>query len=546
MLKLPPAGEAPPAEAQSTMGPRQAPGSGRPLQATSALPPRTAAASRPAEVHSVPSGMRSEAYSSAVVDCAAEAIIAIDPAQRLTLANRAAERLFGYADGALFGQPAAAILPGWQEAWAYTHLTTPRGEHHIERRETIGRRRGGTEFPAEVAISRMRAEGRQHLVVVVRDISDRLRAEAALRESEERFHQAFSSAAVGMAIVSLDGQWLDVNSALCRQLGYSADELRSMTFRDVTHPDDLEGDVEQGLHLLNGHVQSFVREKRYLHKSGATIWVLLSASIVRDLSGAPLYFLVQVQDITERNAAEEELRRRTEELMRSNTELEQYAYVASHDLQEPLRMVASYTELLAKRYGGRLDERADKWIGYAADGARRLQTLIADLLSLSHLGSTGSPLTRVDMNEVLDHAMLPLEPALAESGGRVTREHLPEVSGDSPQLELVLRNLLSNAIKFRSPTHPPLVHVSAEPASDTPGQWTFSVRDNGIGLDMQFADRIFVIFQRLHTRDEYPGTGIGLAACRKIIERHGGRIWVESSPGQGATVRFTLPGDSGG
>ena len=204
-------------------------------------------------------------------------------------------------------------------------------------------------------------------------------------------------------------------------------------------------------------------------------------------------------------------------------------------------MVASYTELLAKRYGGRLDERADKWIGYAADGARRLQTLIADLLSLSHLGSTGALMATVDMDEVLDRAVVPLEPALAESGGRVTREPLPEGGGDAAQLELVMRNLLSNAIKFRNPTHPPLVHVSAEPASDVHGQWTFSVRDNGIGLDLQFADRIFVIFQRLHTRDAYPGTGIGLAARRTILQRHGGRIWVESSPGQGTTVRFTLP-----
>ncbi|HEX5580593.1 MAG TPA: PAS domain S-box protein, partial [Gemmatimonadaceae bacterium] len=393
--------------------------------------------------------MRSEAYSSSVVDCAAEAIIAIDPTQRLTLANRTAERLFDYAPGELLGQPTALVLPEWQERWSYAHHLPSPDDHHVERRQTIGRRREGSEFPVEVAISRMRVAGRQHLVAVVRDITARLRSEAALRESEERFHQAFSSAAVGMAIVSLDGRWLEVNTALCRQLGYDAAELQEMTFVDVTHPDDLEGDIELGTRLLRGEVPSYVREKRYLHRSGATIWVLLSASLVRDAGGTPLYFLVQVQDISERKAAEEELRRRSEELARSNTELEQYAYVASHDLQEPLRMVASYTELLAKRYGGQLDERADKWIGYAADGARRLQTLIADLLSLSHLGSTGAPLTAVDMNDVLERAMAPLEAALAESGGRVTREPLPEVAGDPAQLELVLRNLLSNAIKFR-------------------------------------------------------------------------------------------------
>ncbi len=510
--------------------------------------PQVTSARRAAGGGGVPSGMRSETYASAVLECAAEAIVAIDPAHRIILANRAAERLFDHPVGQLSGLPVSTILPAWEDGWV--HLRSPRepsaaehgqDERHVERRSTVGRHSSGREFPVEAALSTMQLDGRQHLVAVVRDIRHRMRAEAALRESEERFHQAFSSAAVGMAIVSLEGTWLDVNTALCEQLGYSSSEMRGMTFADVTHPDDLDADLESGMRLLSGEIPSYVREKRYLHRSGATIWALLSASLVRDSAGAPLYFLVQVQDITERKAAEEALRRRSEELARSNTELEQYAYVASHDLQEPLRMVASYTELLARRYGGRLDERADKWIGYAADGARRLQTLIADLLSLSHIGSTGTSFAPVALDEVLARAAVPLQETLAESGGRVTRGPLPRVSGDASQLELVMRNLLSNAIKFRRPGQPPLVHVSAEPSSDVAGQWTISVRDNGIGMDMQFAERVFVIFQRLHTRGEFPGTGIGLAACRKIVERHGGRIWLESSPDHGTVVRFTLP-----
>ncbi len=494
------------------------------------------------------SRIEAEAYAGAVVDCAAEAIVSVDPSQRIALVNRAAERLFGYRSGELVGQPTALLFPEGQADAPLVGRPTrigPPGDP-VERWEMTCRRQSGTEFPAEIAISRMLTGGREHLVAVVRDVTERRRAEALLRESEERFHQAFSSAAVGMAIVSLDGRWLDVNGALCRQLGYSSAEMRTLTFQEVTHPDDLESDIEQIRQLLSGDTTSYIIEKRYIHRGGAVIWVLLAVSLVRDAGGTPLYFLAQVQDISERKAAEEELRRRSEELARSNTELEQFAYVASHDLQEPLRMVASYTELLAKRYGGRLDDRADKWIGYAADGARRLQTLIADLLSLSHIGSTEVPADVVDMNEVLDRALAPLLPALAESGGRVVRQPLPRVTGDAVQLELVLRNLLSNAIKFRRPAEPPRVTVSAEPAADLPGGWSFSVRDNGIGLDMKFAERIFVIFQRLHTREENPGTGIGLAACRKIVERHGGRIWVESEHGEGTTMRFTLPGHAAG
>jgi light-regulated signal transduction histidine kinase (bacteriophytochrome) len=226
------------------------------------------------------------------------------------------------------------------------------------------------------------------------------------------------------------------------------------------------------------------------------------------------------------------------ELQRSNKELEQFAYVASHDLQEPLRMIASYVQLLEQKYKGRLDEKADKYIYFAVDGALRMQNLIEALLAYSRVTTRGVPLGPVDTNQTFTHAVADLSAAIEENRATVTKDQLPMVRGDEAQLAQLFQNLIGNAIKFRKPDIPPLVHVSAKKHGK---EWLFSVRDNGIGVEPKYFDRIFQIFQRLHTHKEYPGTGIGLAICKRIVERHGGRIWLESAPGEGATFFFTLP-----
>ncbi|HRA98413.1 MAG TPA: ATP-binding protein, partial [Nitrospira sp.] len=212
------------------------------------------------------------------------------------------------------------------------------------------------------------------------------------------------------------------------------------------------------------------------------------------------------------------------------------AYVASHDLQEPLRMVSSYTQLIAKRYKGKLDADADEFIAFAVDGANRMQRLIQDLLAYSRVKTGGRQFEPTAMETVLKAALANLTNAVAESHAVITHDSLPAVMGDEKQLAQLFQNLLSNAVKFRGP-QPLHIHISAKQAD---GEWLFAVRDNGIGIDPEYADRIFVIFQRLHTREEYPGTGIGLAICKKIVERHGGRMWVESDRGKGATFYFTL------
>ncbi len=243
------------------------------------------------------------------------------------------------------------------------------------------------------------------------------------------------------------------------------------------------------------------------------------------------------EQITRRETAEEALKRTVTDLRRSNAELEQFAYVASHDLQEPLRMVSSYMQLLSRRYAGKLDSDADDFIGFAVDGARRMQVLIQDLLVYSRVGTRGKPFEPTNCEDVLEQVLSNMEVAINESGAVVTHDPLPTVAADASQLAQIFQNLIGNAIKFQG-EETPRVHVSAERKA---GEWLFSVADNGIGIDPEFFERIFVIFQRLHGRGEYSGTGIGLAISRKIVERHGGRMWVESEPGTGSTFYFTIP-----
>ena len=243
------------------------------------------------------------------------------------------------------------------------------------------------------------------------------------------------------------------------------------------------------------------------------------------------------EEVRAHERTEARLRETMAELERSNSDLEQFSSVASHDLQEPLRVVSSFVQLLAKRYRGKLDSDADEFIEFAVDGAKRMRRLINDLLEYSRVGTRGKPFAAVDADDVVVEALANLAAAAAENNAEITRDDLPSVTGDRTQLAQLFQNLIGNAIKFHG-DRPPRVHVSAERNGK---EWTFSVRDNGIGIDPKYAGQIFVIFRRLHTPAEYSGTGIGLAVCKRIVERHEGRIWFESTPGKGTTFSFTIP-----
>jgi light-regulated signal transduction histidine kinase (bacteriophytochrome) len=317
-----------------------------------------------------------------------------------------------------------------------------------------------------------------------------------------------------------------------------------MTLDRITHPDDAETERPLADRLLSGEIPNYQLEKRYLRRDGATVWVMHNASIAHDSSGRLLYGIAQIQDITRRKQTEDrlasvarELERRASELERSNSDLQEFAYVASHDLSEPLRMVSSYVQLLARRYQDKLDSDANEFIGFAVDGVNRMQRLIDDLLAYSRAGTAEYRFGPVDVDDLVRDTLVGMQTTVGETGAAVAAADLPEVWGDEGQLRQLFQNLIGNGIKFRA-EDPPRVEVSAERQERA---WLFRVSDNGIGIDPRHAERIFSVFKRLHGRDEYPGSGIGLSICKRIVERHHGRIWVERSPAGGSSFCFTIP-----
>ncbi|MBZ0271099.1 PAS domain-containing protein [bacterium] len=320
-------------------------------------------------------------------------------------------------------------------------------------------------------------------------------------------------------------------------LGFDRRELIGKTDFDFFPKDQAEFFTNKDRQVLLGERILDIPEEPIQTRLKGERWLHTKKIPIKTETGRPLFLLGISEDITERKMADAELRKRTEELAASNRDLEQFAYAASHDMQEPLRMVASYTQLLAQRYEGQLDEKADQYIRYAVDGSKRMQQLINDLLSFSRVGTRARPPERVNTSVVVDRALENLAGAIQESGARVTHDDLPDVVADREQLVQLFQNLIGNAIKFRR-DEAPRVHVAASPGD---GHFEFTVKDNGIGIAAEHLEKIFGVFQRLHSRGDYPGSGIGLAIAKKIVERHDGKIWVESTPGEGTAFHFTLP-----
>ena len=396
-----------------------------------------------------------------------------------------------------------------------------------EREYRIIRKDGEIRWVHDVIHTRSDENGKPlHINGAIFDVSDR-------KQTEQQLETIFNISDDLISIASLDGYFLKINPAFNKLLGYTDEELLSRPFVDFVATEDkektvkvIEDELKKGKTLINF-------QNRYICKDGTVKWLDWNSRPIPEVN---MTFAV-ARDVTHQKQSEAELMRMMKELERSNRDLEEFAYVASHDLQEPLRKIKGFTYLFANRFRDKIDDTADRYIDYITDGTQRMQNLIKDLLMLSRITTRGKAFEETNLNDCVAGATENLELLIRENQAVITSDPLPSILVDKTQMIQLFQNLLSNAIKFRKTNETPEIHISIK---EKPGHWIFKVKDNGIGVEMKHADRIFVIFQRLHTREEYPGTGMGLALCKKIVERHRGQISVKSSPGKGSTFRFTI------
>ncbi|MGP0089814.1 MAG: sensor histidine kinase [Xanthobacteraceae bacterium] len=470
---------------------------------------------------------------SAAVEFSPDAIITKTLEGIITSWNPAAERLFGYGANEVMGKSIAIIIPPDHREQEGAILARISGDERIDPYESVRVRKDGKLIDVSISISPVKS--RAGVIVgatkVARDISER-------KLAEEKFRLAVEASPTGVVMIDNSGTILLVNAETEKMFGYrreqlvgqSVDMLVPLRFRGQ-HPQHREQfSATPGARRMGAG-----RDLFGLRGDGTEFPVEVGLNPIQSPDG--LIVLAVIVDISERKRVEEVLATQTRELQRSNAELEQFAYVAAHDLQEPLRMVMSYAELLGERYRGQLDARADKYIHYAVEGAKRMQQLVNDLLAYSRVGTQGKPLRPTPSGAILDQVLRGLRQAIEEAGADVRHGALPTINADEVQLAQLFQNLVGNALKFRS-ERTPRVSVAAKREG---GEWLFSVEDNGIGIEKEYLERVFQMFQRLNERGKYEGSGIGLAIAKRIVERHGGRIWFDSRVGTGTTFYFTLP-----
>ena len=464
-----------------------------------------------------------------IVQSADDAIVSGNLDWNITSWNPGAEKLYGYSAAEVIGQPLDLLVPSARsEETRQLRARLMRGES-IQQFETVRAKKDGALFDASITVSPV-YDANGAVVGVsafTKDITERKHAE------ESRALLATIVQFADDAIVSTDltGKIMTWNPGAEKLYGYRADEIVGQTI-ELLVPADRSNEISQKrVSIVHGEgVQRY--ETTRMKKDGALVDISASLSPIYDAGGAIVGTASITRDITERKLAE-----RAKELARSNAELEDLAYVVSHDLRQPLHNVTGYVKLLAKEYQGKLSADADEYIRYALDGVTWMQTLIDDVFTYARATTEKKPFDPTDFASVVNQAIDNLSAAIEEHRATVTSEPMPTVAADGRAMTQVFQNLIENALKFRS-QEPPSVHVGAERRA---GEWVFSVRDNGIGIDPAHTRNLFMMFHRLHSRREYPGSGIGLAVCRKIVEQHGGRIWVESEHGRGTTFYFTIP-----
>src|SRR5258706_3584324 len=484
-----------------------------------------------------------------ILDSAGEGIFGLDRQGKVSFSNQVATRMFAEANAQIIGKELRHLVEhtkadGSSFAKGVSPILAPL-EDGVPREagDEIFRLSDGRCLPVDYTSTPIVERGEVTGVVVnVRDISRRKQAEQQALRSSEQF-RAFSESA-NDAIIAADsrGNIIYFNPSAERIFGHRTQDVIGKPLI-LLMPERFHKACETGIARFlssgQGRVIGKTVEVTGRRKDESEFSMELSLAIWK--TDRDTFFSCIARDITERKRAQEDLENTATALAGSNKELEQFAYVASHDLQEPLRMITSYTTLLGKRYAGKLDKDADEFIGFAVDGAKRMQCVINDLLTFSRVGTRGKDLAPTDCEAVLAKTLHTLHFAAQASGATITHDKLPTVMGDETQIGQLLQNLIGNGLKYHN-SERPAIHIGARQDG---ASWLFSFTDNGIGIDPQYSETIFVIFQQLHTRQEYEGTGIGLAVCKKIVERHGGKIWVDSTPGQGSTFSFTLPLPSG-
>ena len=463
-----------------------------------------------------------------IVESSPNGVVLVDREGRISLINRETERMFGYARSELVGRSIETLVPlRFREGhpdFRRAFTSNPRSRLMGAGRDLFGLHKNGSEIPIEIGLNPIATNQGLFVLASVVDISAR-------RHAEQRFRVAVEASPHGMLMVDPTGRIVLLNREIERIFDYGREELLGQSIEMLVPAEvrDHHPKLRSTFHRAPlTRPMGAGRDLFGRRRDGSQIPVEIALNPIETEEG--LFVLASVVDISPRKKAEEELRR-------SNEELERFAYVASHDLQEPLRTIASYVQLLSRRYRDQLGGEAAEFIDFAVAGAARMQRLIEDLLAFSRVSTQQHVPQPIDAEAVLLESLDDLRASIVASDAVITHDRLPRVSADAGHIEQLFTNLIGNALKFRG-IDAPRIHIDV---SRQGRFWQFAVGDNGVGLDMQYHERIFVIFQRLHARDRYEGTGVGLAVCKKIVERHGGRIWVDSSPGRGATFHFTLP-----
>jgi len=471
---------------------------------------------------------------SAIVDSSDDAIVSKDLNGVITSWNRSAERMFGYTAAEAIGQYVATLLipADRQEEEPGILARLRRGErvHHFE---TKRRRKDGTLLDISLTISPVKDPSGRIIGAskIARDITDNKRLERILVGSEARFRQLADAMPQIVWTARGDGSVDYYNSRWYEFTGFEKETCGEASWEALMHPDDLEGWREAWDHSVSSGEPYSIEYRLFDRRQGRWRWFVARAVSARESEGGAVKWFGSCTDIDEQKHVQDDLRR-------ANYDLEQFAFTASHDLQEPLRSIKIYSELLSRRHGDLINPEAREFLKFLQDGATRMEQLVRDLLSYTRASAIEQKDETVDAEEALGAALANLSGAIAETGATVTAEPLPTIPAHTLHLQQLFQNIIGNAIKYRSPDRVPAVHVTAHKKN---GFWAFAVSDNGIGIDRQYKENVFGLFKRLHTTDQYSGTGIGLAICRRIVDRYGGRIWVESEPGKGSTFRWTLP-----